>query len=341
MIVNQQAVKMRPLPILAFLALATFLHLSPACAQRGSTVRSPEIDVQVRNPDGTPGPPGIHIVVERAEGGVDSDCQTIQGGKCHLQPRSTGVFVVKLDASGYAEASQRVELTGIPHGYVTFTLRPLNFNTDLTPAADAPGSTVDVGEVNIPEKARQEFRKGEAALREKKLEDSAKHFQKAVKIYDHYPQAYRMLGEAYLEQQDWKKSEAALKKSIELEPNLTAAYVDLGAIYNQQKDYPQAETALKKGLELSPDATAAKYELAKTYWATNRWQEAAPYAQAVVKEVPTLAGAHVLYANILLRQRDGVGALREYKEYLRLEPGGPMATQVRAEVEKLEKALGK
>jgi Flp pilus assembly protein TadD len=331
---------MRPLQTFSSLVLPAFLLVSPTCAQRSPQVRAPDIDVQVRNPDGSPGPPGIHIVLERAEGGVDSDCQTVQGGTCHLQPMSTGVFIVKLHASGYAEASERVELTGIPHGYVNFTLHPLNRDPGVTPAANAPGSPVDVGEVNIPEKARQEFAKGETALREKKPEDGAKHFQKAVKIYDNYPQAYRMLGEAYLEQQDWKKSEEALKKSIALDPKLAAAYVDLGAIYNQQKNYPQAEAALKKGLELSPDATAAKYELAKTYWATNRWQEAGPYARDVVNETPSLAGAHVIYANVLLKRRDAAGALREYKEYLVLEPGGPMATQVREEVQRLEKALG-
>jgi predicted Zn-dependent protease len=302
------------------------------------------IDVQVRNPDGTPGPRGIHIRLESAEGGAEADAETVEGGKCQFRPMSSGVFIVRLTNPQYKEMSERVELIGVSRSYITFELRPLSTEhpTDATTDSSPPGpSTVSVADLNIPENARKEFEKGQAALASKNTSQAAKHFEKAAKLFDNYPHAYLMLGETYLEEQDLKKSEAALKKSLALEPNLTAAYVDLGAIYNQQKDYPRAETALKKGLELSPDATAAKYELAKTYWATNRWQEAAPYAQAVVKDAPALAGAHVLCANILLRQRDGVGALREYKEYLRLEPGGPMATQVRAEVEKLEKALGK
>jgi predicted Zn-dependent protease len=333
---------MRPCKAAQCFFLLSLLAARPAAAQRGArSAPSLQIDVQVRNPDGSIGPRGIHVVLESPEGGVYDDCVTADGGKCTFLPRDTGVYTVKIAGGGYAGVFERIELVNNHRGFATLTLRKTDNSAGMTPAKDAPSAEMSVTDYRIPETARQEFAKGEADLRGKKLGDSVKHFQKAVKIYDHYPQAYRMLGEAYLEQQDWKKSEEALKKSITLDPNLAAAYMDLGAVYNQQKDYPQAETALKKGLELSPDATAAKYELAKTYWATNRWQEAAPYAQAVVKEVPALAGAHVLYANILLRQRDGVGALREYKEYLRLEPGGPMATQVRAEVEKLEKALGK
>jgi hypothetical protein len=47
----------------------------------------------------------------------------------------------------------------------------------------------------------------------------------------------------------------------------------------------------------------------------------------------------VLLANIRLKQRDGAGALHEYQEYLRIEPAGTMAPQVRDMVEKLQKAL--
>jgi tetratricopeptide (TPR) repeat protein len=332
---------MKRSPLLLALPLVCLLLPSQLLAQRGMRSVGFGVDIQVRYPDGSPGPAGIHIMLERAEGGVESDCQTIQGGKCTLIPASTGVFIVHLNAGGYAEATERVELVGSTHSYVTFTLRRLNGDPGVASAEEAPGSTVDLGDVNIPEKARQEFSKGEVALRSKDMLQAAKHFQKAVKIYDNYPQAHRMLGETYLEQQDWPKAEAALGKSIALEPKLAAAYIDLGAIYNQQRKYEQAEAALKKGLELSPDASGAKYELAKTYWTTNRWREAAPLVKDVVKELPELPGAHVLYGNILLKQRDAAGALHEYKEYLRLEPGGTMATQVREQVEKLQQALAK
>jgi tetratricopeptide (TPR) repeat protein len=324
--------------------LLCFLASHPLQAQRtsGGGHTGGVIDVQVRNPNGTPGPRGIHIRLESAEGGAEADAETIDGGKCEFRLSLSGVYLVRLTEPHYKEMAERVELTSVSRGYVTLELKPLPGEHPDEPVVDSPPSgIVSVKNLNVPENAQQEYAKGEAALRAKDSRQAAKHFEKAAKLYDNYPQAYRMLGEAYLEQHDWQKSEEAFKKSIALDPTLVDAYVDLGAVYNQQKNYTQAEILLKKGLELSPEATGAKYELAKTYWALNRWQDAAPLAKAAVTDLPDLGPAHVLYGNILLRQRDGAGALREYKEYLRLEPGGAMATAVREQVEKLQKALAK
>jgi hypothetical protein len=41
--------------------------------------------------------------------------------------------------------------------------------------------------------------------------------------------------------------------------------------------------------------------------------------------------------NILLQKRDIEGAIKEFNEYLRLDPRGPMNTSVRAMVSKLQK----
>jgi Flp pilus assembly protein TadD len=321
--------------------LAVFLPC-PATAQIGSqSMFGVSIDVQVRYPDGPAGPPGIHVILERGEGGMETDCVTIQGGKCRLQPGSNGVYSVRLNMSGYLAVSERVELVGISHTYVTLTLRKLDDIDASKTNSDVSSDEIDVSEVNIREKARQEYTKGKAALQGKKVDDAEKHFQKALKLYEKYPEAYRMLGEAYLEQQDFRKAETALRRSIELQPKFAAAYVDLGAVLNQTKDYTGAEQALKKGLELSPDAAAAKYELAKTYWALGRWQEAAPYAVDSVKEQPQLAPAHVLLGNIRLKQHNPAAALQEYSEYLRLAPDGIMAPQVREMVAKLRRSSPK
>ena len=296
------------------------------------------IDVRVRYADGRPGPRGIHVRLEHAEGGAEADLETVDGGKCVFHQPTSGVFVVRIAEGDYKEVSARVELIGNPMAYVVLDLIPLKNKPKtevVVPPADSSDS-ISVDNLAIPEQARLEYNKGEAALKEKKADEGVKHFQKAVKLYDNYPQAYRMLGEAYLEQQDWQNAESALKKSIEMEPRVAATYVDLGAVENQQHNYPAAEEALKKGLALSPEAASGKYELAKTYWAMGRWHDAVPLAQEAVAAQPNLAGARVLLGNLFLKERNAAGALREYEEYLRLEPNGPMAPQVREIVAKIK-----
>jgi tetratricopeptide (TPR) repeat protein len=297
--------------------------------------------VQVRYADGRPAPRDIQVRLEAAEGGAEADLDTIQGGKCQFRLSNSGVYIVRISNLGFKEVSARVELINSPRAYVTLDLIPLNKEAipEVSVPRVDPADVVSVKDLSIPEPARLEFSKGEDAMRAKDADESVKHFQKAIKLYDAYPQAYRMLGNAFLQNQQWPEAEAALKKSIELQPDLAPAYFDLGALRNQTKNYTGAEESLKKGLELTPDATVGKYELAKTYWALGRWQDAAPLAADTVRALPDLAAAHVLLANIRLKLRESPVALHEYQEYLRIEPQGAMAPQVREMVEKLQKAL--
>jgi len=326
---------------LSLLLFCLFASCLPAQRPSGGRASGGIIDVQVRYADGRPAPRDIHVRLEAAEGGAEADLDTIQGGKCQFRLSNSGVYIVRISNLGFKEVSARVELIDSPRAYVTLNLIPLNKESIpevSIPPAD-PADSVSVKDLAIPEPARLEFSKGEDAMRAKNADESVKHFQKAIKLYDAYPQAYRMLGDAFVEKQQWPEAETALKKSIELQPDLAPAYFDLGALRNQTKNYSGAEEALKKGLELTPDATVGKYELAKTYWGMGRWQDAAPFAADTVKALPDLAAAHVLLGNIRLKLRDAPGALREYQEYLRIEPQGAMAPQVREMVEKIQKAL--
>src|SRR6266403_5233584 len=176
------------------------LFASSLTAQRPSGGRGTGgiIDVQVRYADGKPAPRGIHVRLESAEGGAEADLDTIQGGKCQFHQATSGVFIVRISEGDYKEVSSRVELISSPRAYVTLDLIPLKKEPapDVSvPPAD-PADSVSVKDLAIPEPARLEFSRGEEALRAKNADESAKHFQKAIKIYDAYPQAYRMLGNA-------------------------------------------------------------------------------------------------------------------------------------------------
>jgi Flp pilus assembly protein TadD len=316
----------------------------PAQRMGGGRVSGGVIDVQVRYANGAPGPRGIHVRLENPESGSAGDCQTVEGGKCQFSLASSGVYIVRMTERGYRDVSVRVELIGNSRGYATLELKP--DPKEVPPESRAAASAgdpnlVSVLDLNVPENARQEFEKGQTALKENKLDDCVSHLRAAIKLYQAFPQAYTLLGSAYLEQKNWKDATAALRKANELDPKFPDAYLELGAVFNQTKEYPQAETALLKGLELKPEAAGGHYELAKTYWALGRWQDAAPHARKAVIDMPDLAGAHALLGNIMLRESNAPGALHEYQEYLRLEPNGTMAPGVREMVAKIEKALQK
>src|ERR1700730_10296753 len=167
-------------------------------AQRGGLGRSSGgvIDVQVRYATGAPGPRGIHVRLESAEGGAAGDCQTRVGGKCQFNLSSSGVYLVRMSERGFKEVIVRVELIGMSRGYASLELKPIPEEAPADSPKTESGDTVSVLDLSIPENARQEFEKGQGALKENKLNDGITHLRKAIQLYAAFPQAYTLLGTA-------------------------------------------------------------------------------------------------------------------------------------------------
>jgi len=164
-------------------------------------------------------------------------------------------------------------------------------------------------------------------------------FKKAVAAYPSYSEAYLLMGVAYGRQNRWSGASTALNRGIGINPKYTAAYLTLGAFDNQQNKFADAEKPLVKAIDLNSDSADAQLELARAYLGLGRWQDADPHAAKAVELRPENADGHLILGNILLRKRDGPGALREYKESLRLAPNGPLSEPIRQMVAKLEAAL--
>ncbi len=289
------------------------------------------VTVQVRFKNGSMAPAGVAVTLEGEGSGLVGSTQTDSRGKVSFHPPDQGYYVVTVRYPGYQSVTERVDLTTSPTAYL---------NVELIPeaAATPPGPKLTVSG-SVPENANKEFRTGEKFLNEKKDPESAiKHLQKATDLYKGFSEAYLMLGLIYLDQKKFEDSSAALLKATELDGKSAPGYLALGAVFNQEKKYAEAEKALNHALELNPDAIEGHYELAKTCLALGKWQEAEPHAQKAVSLNPNMAPAHVLLGNIALRKNDPDAALKEFKEYLRLDPNGPMAAGAQQMVSRIEQA---
>jgi predicted Zn-dependent protease len=67
--------------------------------------------------------------------------------------------------------------------------------------------------------------------------------------------------------------------------------------------------------------------------------EAEAHAQKAEALQPSMAPVHILLGNIALRKQDAASALKEFQEYLRLDPKGPMAQGAEAMVNKIQSAM--
>lgn len=324
---------------------STFLALLAACPGAvGQSERTPmrsalKITVFVRAANGSPAPMGINVRLEADPGGLVDQQMTDSTGKVTFAPKSFTTYAVTIHELGYRDVVRRVDLSNSPTAAVNVTLVPIaGQDAYKSPPRGEADSLISAVDLNIPGPAVKEFETGRRLLQEKHdIPGSIGHFRKATELYSSFSQAYIMLGLAYLQDQRLKESQTALERGLQLDPKSAAGYFTLGACLNQQKEYAGAEKPLLTGLELEPESPEGHYELAKTYWAKRRWQEAMPHAEKAEELQPQVPGVHVLMGNILLQKRDNAGALKEFNEYLRLDPQGPMSDPVRAMVSKLQK----
>lgn len=203
-----------------------------------------------------------------------------------------------------------------------------------------PEPTISVVEAAIPSQARKDVSAAKELLEKgQDLDKGIQLLQKAAQEYPKYAEAYLLMGVAYGHQNKWNDASSSLDRAIEINPKYTAAYLALGELDNQQNKFAEAENSLLTAAELNPDSPDVHIQLARTYLGLNRWQDADPHAQKAVQLAPDIAESHVLLGNVLLRKQDALGALREYKESLRLVPNGPLAEPTRQVVSKIEAAL--
>src|SRR5712692_5643655 len=287
------------------------------------------------------GQPADHVVVRlRSERIVFTDERTTDDmGKFTFDGLVPSTYHLTIEGQGFRPYSSDLDISVSKMAIEQITLR-----LDKGPDAKAvpgqgPAGSLNARIAQIPAEARKEFDAGKQRMQAQDAIGSAQHFQKAIALYPQYAEAYQLLGVVHLEGGKFQEAEPELEKSVEIEPNMSTAHFALGVCRNLMAKYPEAETALLRGLELDPEAADGHYELAKTYWVLGQWQDAEPHAQKAVALKPNDGPPHVLLGDIALRKRDPQGALKEYQEYLRLEPKGPMAEGTRTMVDKIEQAL--
>jgi tetratricopeptide (TPR) repeat protein len=328
--------------LIAALLLAILLLPSRAQAQHSDAPM--QILVQVRVPGGSPAPQGSLCEMDLENTEMLDQGQTDSSGKCRFVPQGHNVYLIRIRASGYLEARERVDLQNSSSWYGNITLRPDPNQPAPDGGASPPGPPISAFDLSVPAPARKEFDQGQHALETHDLDGGIAHLKKAIELHDQFPQAYTLLGMAYNEQKKWKDAQGMLEKAIQQDPKGAEAYVQLGSSLIQQKDYVGAQKALNHGLELNPDAQSspmAHYNLATAYFTAGQWKDAEPHAAKAIAATPDFPLAHWLMAQIMLKKGDGQRAINEFQSYLKLDPNGSYAPSVRAVIPKIEAAIQK
>jgi Flp pilus assembly protein TadD len=297
-----------------------------------------------------PAPAGVQVVLEIVSGRYATPVRqsilerTVTDGKGrfafeHLesigQNGGQEFFAVSAQPAGYTPAFQVVDLTLNPRGEVNLILQK-----DVPSQQSATGASEMTrrpsnreGQDALDRAENLLFRKGDAKA-------SIDEFKKVVRSDPWFGPAYILLGLAYMQTGQWNQAQLAFTEASKVEPGNAQAFLGLGSALNEQGDLAGAQKALEHSLELNPDSAEAHYELARTLVGLGVLEKAQPHASRAIEINPDYAGPHALMGKIYLQQENPQFALAEFREYLRLDPEGDLAKEIREAIPVLEQASG-
>ena len=165
-------------------------------------------------------------------------------------------------------------------------------------------AVVSVRDLQIPERAAKAFNRGTRLLSAKDWVGSIAEFQRAIKMFPGFYEAYYRMGIAEAELKHGTEAAAAFRTSIELSDDRYAPpHFGLALILSEEKkQFVEAEALARTGLELDPADAGGYVVLGWILYATNRLSEAETMARQAASCQPDLAAAHLLLAEIHRRQ---------------------------------------
>jgi tetratricopeptide (TPR) repeat protein len=224
-------------------------------------------------------------------------------------------------------------------------LYPLLSAAQLPPGATPQlpdAAKVSAHELQIPEKARKPFNKGTELLAAKDSAASIVEFQRAIKAFPDFYEAYYKIGLADLNLRLYPDAQAAFETSIELSKGrYPPSQFGLGVALCMQKQLNEAEEAVRAGLDQYPADAAGHLTLAWVLFAASHLPEAEQSARRAILYNPNLAMAYLLLAQIHLGQNDLSEVASDLDAYLKLDPEGAHSAEAKAVRAQAERVLAK
>lgn len=281
---------------------------------------------------------GVRVELRGFNGGTIGAMLTREGGNFEFLNLSEGHYDLIVEWAGYHTDTQQLDVHQSILGLSVALHRTSTANT----ATATPGpSSVSARELSIPRNAHDAMDKGLALMYQKSnYQGSVKQFERAVRDYPEYYEAYTQIGIAYLHTGNTAGAEPALRKAVELSREQYADALSwLATLLNDSRRFTEAEPLARKALELDSNSSQANAELARSLLGLNNPAEAKQSALAASKLQPDNASLYLVLANVHSQLGDAPGLLEDLSNYLRLVPTGPMADKARAEQKRIQDEL--
>ncbi len=255
-------------------------------------------------------------------------------GRFQISNIYTGKYRLVIKLRGYEEAQQAVEFLGRGGNTrrVMIELKP-----EANPNVIAAATTVSVAQLQVPEKADKEYRKGKEKLKEQKYADAIKCFRKAVEAYPAFCEARSDLGLAYRLAGDPVSAEKEYRECLRQDDAYLYARLNLADLYAATGRQEEAIQLLEATILIHPKEGEPHVALGKVYVDAGRLDQAEAECRKAVDLKDAAPDACMLLAKIYLQRQQFPQMVQALEDYLREAPDGPYAAQVREALSKMKK----
>lgn len=311
------------------LSLAVVLAIaSPALAQ--SIVRGTVVDGQGKPvPDAT--------ILFEAEGvNRRTELKTDRNGDFLQVGLQSGNYKVTASKDGLGTATQQARVTQGQNQPLSFTISPQS-------AAAAASAALSPEERENAAKLQAAAGAAMTALNAKQYDEAINQFNQVVALSPTCLECYLNLGRAHSALLQYTEAETAYNKAIELKPDSGEAYTGLTNIYNSQKKFDLAADASAKAAQYSGGVggagAEATYNQGVILFNAGKFAEAKVQFETATKTDPTMAMAHYQLGMTALNLGEIPTAVSALESYLKLDPDGQRAAEVKASLPALQGML--
>jgi tetratricopeptide (TPR) repeat protein len=278
-------------------------------------------------------PAGVTVRLETDEGMAAGQQPVNSGGYFEFVGLKRANYRLTVSAPGFQAYEQNVDLRSVGSR--------LNINIQLSPANKSkslpPPAASSFTDNNASRKARKEYEQGDRALQQGNLPEAQAHLEKSVNEYPCYARAQAALAVVLSKQRQLSASESALKKALQCDPDYLDAYTELGQLYYAENRYPDSAAILQQGVRRSPGSWQFHYQLGAADYRLHDYASAEQEylrAQSLSSSVPV--EVHVKLADVYLKENALEKAYAEMQTYVREDPSGPFAAELKSVMRRME-----
>lgn len=288
----------------------------------------------VRSSDGRP-LAGISVKLQSVKSGFIGDGLTDKEGSFSFFDLAPGSYTILIAAQGFQPLRRFVRLDDHPAGDLYLVLKPMG-----SEGVAKDSYTVSVRQLQIPEKARREYRKALESLERGKTDEAIRHWNKSIAIYPRLLESYLQLSKVYLRRKDLSRALGMAQKAVAIEPRNANALSILGYVYLQREEYPRSKQAFLESIKASPSDWLPHFWLGWLLLQEKKPQAAYPHLVLARQLRPLEPAVYVLLFNSLLELGRQKEAIKQLDYFLAHFPDNPMAAKVRRKRDTVRKSLG-